>query len=135
MLGNIVGGFMVVFIGFTLFPMISQELNNAMSCNSTNYTLNQTYEQPIGSTDSFGGGGVDAHFGGYDGEVKKSWSSNLAIYKTNESILNPNCNELSGSTKTMIDLAKLMFIVAIVLMGFFLVFNAIRNSGLGESGL
>ena len=128
LLSNIIGGFITVFIAITLFGSISQEIDNIVNCNITNST-NITYEQPLGSTDSFGGGGA-GHFGGYDGTVKKSFTSNFAPYKTNESILNPNCNQLTSSSKTMLEIVPTFFLIAILVVSIGSVYYGLRNSGL-----
>lgn len=113
MLANLVGGIIVILIGVSLVPMISQEITNAISCNSSSQDTNLTSDY-FGSTDSFGGGGSE-HFGGYDGKVShKPFLSNLAIYKTDKSIINPNCRPLSESETTIIKIVPIFFMLTIL---------------------
>jgi hypothetical protein len=127
MLGNIIGATICVFIALTLVGTISQEVDNAINCN---ITLNVSeYETPLGSTDSFGGGG-SGHFGGYDGTVKKSWSSDLVFYKTNDSVINPNCNNLSKSTITVLELIPVFFVLLIITIAFFIISKSFRDAGM-----
>jgi len=71
MLGNLIGAFIVVMVGFSLMGPITQEINNAYYCNGTSMNISLPEGAPTGETDSFGGGGA-AQFGGYDGVVKHS---------------------------------------------------------------
>ncbi len=119
MLGNIIGGFIVIFIGLSLVPVITQEIDNMYNCgnNSYNTTVIVNYDEPLGSTDSFGGGGA-GQFGGYDGKVHKSWASQYAIVKTNKSFLG-NCNSnmtspITPVTKEMLDLMPIIFTLVIL---------------------
>ena len=125
MLGNLIGGFVAILIGISLLPMISQEINNAMSCNSTNST-NMSYQEPIGSTDSFGGGG--GQFGGYDGTVHKSWTSNLVIYKTNQTFTGL-CLDAESPSAFVLKTVPVFFALAILLMGIAIAYNSLRNAG------
>jgi len=133
MLGNLIGGFIVILIGFSMLPMISQEIDNMMNCNQTdvNVTGNFTvYQQPIGETNSFGGGG--GQFGGYTGTVTKSWTSNLAIYKTNETFtgacLNNDLNNAAG--RALLKIVPAFFVLAIVLEVVGIIYNSLRYTGL-----
>jgi hypothetical protein len=132
MLGNLMGGFIVILIGVSLVPMISQEINNAISCNQTSSFFNMTSEY-YGETDSFGGGGAE-HFGGYDGKVvHKDFLSNLAVYKTDKSIINPDCKSLieEGSASTiLLGLVPYVFALVILLTGLALAFSGLRSAGL-----
>jgi hypothetical protein len=123
LIGNLIGAFIAVFIAVSLMPMVSQEINNAINCNST---YNASYETPTGPTDSFGGAGADVHFGGYTGEVKHdSWGSQYALVKTNESlILNPNCQEMTGMSQTILGIVPSFFVL--IIFGF--VMNIILRS-------
>lgn len=126
MLGRIISGFIVILIGIILVGTISQEINNVFNCNSTN----QTYEQPTGATDSFGGGGSE-HFGGYDGTVNhKPFLSNLAPIKTDKSLLNPDCTPLRGNAKTLLSLVPIFFAIAVLLVGVAITYSNLINSGL-----
>ena len=123
------GGFVVILIGFALFGTISQEVDNALNCN---LTINGTIGKPLGSTDSFGGGGA-GQFGGYDGEVRKSWASNYALKKTNSSVINPDCKEISGSAETILGLVSVFFALAIMALAVGMTVSSLR--GLGETGV
>jgi hypothetical protein len=125
MIGRLLGIFLFPVIAyFTIYPMLTQEVNNAMLCNS-NYTGNQTlfsYLQnnpnPLGKTDSFGGAGGAPHFGGYNGEVvHKSFVP--PVYQTNSSFFNPDCEELTQDEKDILSKVPLIFMVGITLMGIF----------------
>ena len=127
MLGNLIGGFVAIMIGVMLIPMVSQEMNNALNCNQTNST-NISYQEPLGETDSFGGGGA-GQFGGYDGQVHKSWASNLAVYKTNQTFTGLCLNDNSVAA-TALKLVPAFFALAIILMSIGIAYSALRNSGL-----
>ena len=133
MLANLMGAFIIILIGFSILPVISQEIDNIMNCNQTdvNVTGNFTvYQQPIGETNSFGGGG--GQFGGYTGTVTKSWTSKLAIYKTNETFtgacLNNDLNNATG--RTLLKTVPLFFALAIVLIAIGTIYNSFREVGL-----
>ena len=132
MLGNIIGGIMVVFIGIMIVPTISQEIYNATNC-IVNQTGNETLAlnaTPKGSTDSFGGAGGETHFGGYDGEVvHKPFLSDYAIVKTDKSVINPDCEEITGFRKTLLDTIPAFFALAILGVGVAVTFSSLRNSG------
>lgn len=132
MLANIIGTFVVILVGITIVPVIAQQVNNAMNCplyfyeNSTNITTGP----PIGSTDSFGGGGGDYHFGGYNGQVAhKSFLADLSPIKTNSSILNPDCKPLSPAAQTAMSLLPMFFAVGIGIVAIGSVWSALRTSG------
>jgi len=139
MLGNLIGGFIVVLVGVSLIGPIAQELANATNCmdGSLNLSNNESIflGTPEGFTDSFGGGGSN-RFGGYDGEVKhKSFTETLAktsIYKTEKSFFNPDCTPLpEGSTgRIMLRLVPGFFAVAVLLVGIAIAFTGLRNSGM-----
>lgn len=125
MLGNIVGGLIVLLLAVTLIPQIAQEVDNAVNCNQT-LILNES--APLGKTDSFGGGGV-GQFGGYDGELKKSWSSDFAIVKSNESMLfNPECKPLEGAAATMVGLITLFFVLGGMIVALGIIMSGLRGS-------
>ena len=130
MLGNLVGGFVVILVSFSLFGTISQEVDNALNCN---LTINGTMEKPLGSTDSFGGGGA-GQFGGYDGEVRKSWASNYALKKTNASVMNPDCNEMSSSARTILGILPIFVVLAIMMAGIMIAVQSLSSVGLLGSG-
>ena len=140
MLGNLMGGFIVVLVGVSLMGPIAQELNNAMYCNGTNNSM--IIGVPIGETDSFGGGG-SAHFGGYDGTVKHNGFidavASTSFIKTNESIINPNCEIIEpGSAKAVvIKLVPMFFILGVLGVAIAMIYSALSSTGLigGEDGL
>ena len=130
MLANLIGAFIIILIGFSILPVISQEIDNIMNCNQTdvNVTGNFTvYQQPIGETNSFGGGG--GQFGGYTGTVTKSWTSKLAIYKTNETFTGACLNNESVSGP-LLKTIPLFFALAIVLVAVGTIYNSFREVGL-----
>jgi hypothetical protein len=92
----------------------------------TNSTVNASYAQPIGSTDSFGGGG--GQFGGYDGKVHKSWVSNLAPYKTN-STLTGICLDENSASRLVLSWVPLFFAIGIACISLAVMFSALRNFG------
>ena len=140
MLGNLMGGFIVVMVGFSMMGPLAQELNNAMYCNGTNSSM--VIGDPIGETDSFGGGG-SAHFGGYDGTVKHNGFidavASTSFIKTNESIINPNCEIIEpGSAKAVvIKLVPMFFILGVLGVAIAMIYSALSSTGLigGEDGL
>lgn len=128
MLGNIISGLIVIIVGLSLIPTITQQVDLAMECNTT---INETLlDVPLGSTDSFGGGG-SGNFGGYDGEVKKSWDYNeLSILKDrNESVFGNHC-EMPDSMKSILGLVIIFFALGVMVAG---VGIAVR--GLSEPGV
>ena len=70
LLGNIIGTFVVIIVGITLASTVANQITNLTFCNQTNQTngTNIISEADTGATNSFGGGGTE-HFGGYDGKV------------------------------------------------------------------
>lgn len=130
MLGNIMGGFLVLLMGFTLISTIMQQLDLATNCNQT---LNESMELPIGATDSFGGGG-SGNFGGYDGKVKKSWDyKDLSLLKeNNESVFGNQCinGEISPAGRTLLKLVPGFFVIAILFMAIALGYSGLRSAGL-----
>lgn len=125
MLGNIIGGFMMILVGMTLLTTISQEIDNSINCIQENNT-NEYY----GSTNSFGGGGAE-HFGGYDGEIKtRNFLSDLAPYQTDKSIINPNCEPITGMSKTVLKSTPYFFMFGIILAAICMVINGLKNRGL-----
>lgn len=130
MLGNIISAFIVILVGFTLMTTIQQELNNAINCNQT-----YVYEEATGKTDSFGGGGA-AQFGGFDGEIKKPWGADYSPFKSNESIINPQCiPEVSESLRGFINVVPIVFVIAVLITAISMIYNALAGAGLieGES--
>ena len=133
MLGNIIGGFIVIMIGFSLMGPIAQELNNALDCNGT--SMNISIGIPDGATDSFGGGG-SAHFGGYDGTVKHNKFvdaiASTSLLKTNESVLNPDCVPIlpGSATATLIKIVPGFFALGIFGIALGMIYTALRSGGL-----
>lgn len=123
MLGNLIGGFLVILIGISLLPTIINEVNSVENCY-----LNNTLSSPLKETNSFGGGG-SGQFGGYDGQVKKSWD-----YPVNETIiLSGDCPEmepLTGAHKSLINLIILFFVLVIATAALAITFSGLGNSGL-----
>ena len=132
MLANFVGGFVVIFIGISLVPVIFQEVNNATNC-IVNQTGNETLvlnATPKGSTGSFGGAGGETHFGGYDGEVvHKAFLSDYALIKTDKSIINPDCKPIIGASKQLLDMMPVIFALMILIVGITVSFSALRDTG------
>ena len=131
MIANMLGGFITILIGVSLMGPIAQELNNALDCNST---LNDSLLMagiPEGSTDSFGGAG-STHFGGYTGEVEhKTFTETIAstsMYKTNKSVLNPECINLDGTWGgTIIKIVPGFFALALLVIGIAVAFSSLRR--------
>lgn len=127
MVGNLIGGVIAILIGISLFGTISQEMHNVMNCIPSNITNGSQY---YGETNSFGGGGSE-HFGGYDGEVRtRNFMAELAPYKTEKSILNPDCKKVTGATKTMLTILPWFFALAILGIAIQMVYGALVDSGL-----
>jgi len=129
MLGDIIGGAVVLFVGFSLMGTISQELDNSF-CGANITSMNETLE-PNGATDSFGGGGA-THFGGYDGTVKHdSWLSKLAPVKTDESTVfnGENCIVEGSWGSTMINIVPIFFALGILGGALAMAYSAFRTSG------
>jgi len=125
MLSKFIGGFIVIFIGVQIAGMISQQVDLALNCNSTN--LNFTFSQSSGATNSFGGGGSE-HFGGYDGTIShKSFLSNTAIIQTNQSYFNPECKTIEGFSVTLIQIVPGFFVIASLISVIFIWYNAIKD--------
>jgi len=134
MLGNLIGGFIVILVGFSLMGPIAQELNNVIDCNGSimiNGSLLPT-GIPDGATDSFGGGGSN-HFGGYDGTVKHSKFmdavASTSILKTNESIFNPDCVPITGALATLIGLVPVFFALGVLGIGLGVAYTSLRSVG------
>lgn len=137
MLGKIIALFIFpMIIYFTIYPMITQEVYNAVNCNS-NYTgngtiqelFNQQQQAPPGETNSFGGAGGNYHYGGYDGEVThKDFVSSHAVYQTNSSFFNPTCEQLTDSEKQLLSNLPLIFLISTALVGWFWYRNLFYSS-------
>ena len=127
MLANLIGGFITILIAVSLIPVIAQEVFNVTNCNITN----NSSEQPLGATDSFGGGGADVagQFGGYDGKVKKSWVAEMALYQTNQSFTGL-CIDENSPSRTLLNLIPAFFALAVCGMGIMIAFSALRDSGM-----
>lgn len=141
MLANLIGVFVTILIGISLAGTISQEIDNIISCNSSifnntgqeNITLPDKNDDYYGKTDSFGGGGAEQHFGGYDGTVKtKSFLSNLAPLKTEDSYIGcEQYEEFRPGTLlgTTLQLVPGFFILAMMLMAIMQISVALRSAG------
>lgn len=78
-----------------------------------------------------GGGGANTHFGGYDGKVVTAWGSQYAVVKTNESVINPNCEvSISDAMRVNINLIPIVFGIFIVFTSIWFAYTGFRNSGL-----
>jgi hypothetical protein len=116
---NLITIFIVTMVGLSVMGPVAQEIKN-MGCysNSTslfnNFVLEDTNKSPEGSTDSFGGGGNN-RFGGYDNKVTHDPFINAiastSMVKTDKSVLNPDCQQLSPSILFMIDNFTIIFIL------------------------
>ena len=129
MLGRWIVALIFPFIAYlTIYPILTQEVNNAIMCNSSNYTGNEslfTYlgkENPIGKTGGFGGAGWNNHFGGYDGAVTHK-EFIQPVYYTNSSLLNPGCVELTENQKYLFTQIPMIFMIGLFLIGLFWVKN------------
>lgn len=129
MLPNLIGGFIVILVGISLMGTISQQLDNALNCNITSQYVNITAEQPKGSTGSFGGGGADYRFGGYDGQVvHKSFLSDYSVIQTNKSMI--GCIEMTSTGASLLSLVPLFFGVGIILSAIGMGYSALRSGGM-----
>lgn len=127
MLARLISSFIIIFVGLAIAPQIAQQINNAINCNLTTMNSTNTYQSAPGPTDSFGGGGADYHFGGYNGEVKhKVFLSDQALIKTNESII--GCVDMTDSEKTMLGFTPTFFMIAMIAGGVAVFFNVMRSS-------
>jgi hypothetical protein len=138
MLGNLIGGFIVILIGVSLIGPIAQELANAADCMDGNINIEgnlSTSEAPKGETDSFGGAG-STQFGGYDNKVKhKSFTESIAatsLYKTDKSILNPDCTPMPEGSwgRTILTIVPAFFALAILGIGLGVLYSSLKNSNL-----
>jgi uncharacterized protein len=78
---------------------------------------------------SFGGGGA-GQFGGYDGEVHKSWASNLAPIKTNSSAFNSNCVPIVGAPATLLSLIPFIFIIVVLFISIGMMMKVFSSAGI-----
>lgn len=131
MLGNLIGGFIVILIGVSLIGPIAQEINNAADCMESNNSL-----IPEGSTDSFGGAGSSNHFGGYDNTVKHNGFvdaiASTSLVKSNKSLLNPDCIPLEAGSwgRTMMQIVPAFFALAVLAAGLALAYSSLRSGGM-----
>ena len=128
MLGSLMSGFIVIIVGISLIPTIAQQVDLAFDCNET---FNETLlDLPLGTTDSFGGGG-SGNFGGYDGEVKKSWDyKELSMLSDkNESVFGNYCGA-PESTRALLDMVIVFFALGVIIAGVAISVSAMRNEGL-----
>ena len=83
---------------------------------------------PIGSTDSFGGGGGE-HFGGYTGQVNhKDWSK-YSVIPGNQSILNPDCKPIEGASAAVLQMMPGFFALGILFIGIMIIYNSSKKGG------
>ena len=124
-----IGKLIVIFIFpmiayFTIYPMLVQEINNTLTCNTTyagNVTTLFSFLQqtsPNGQTESFGGAGGNYHFGGYNNELNHK-SFVKPVYSTNSSILNPECREFTEDEKAVLTKLPIIFLIGTMLIGIF----------------
>lgn len=126
MIGNIIGGFIALLVGLTLTGTVSQEIDNVINCNSTG---NFSYEQPIGTTDSFGGGGA-GQFGGYDGQVHKSWTSDFAPIKTNGTLSGICLNGEDSPATIALSFVPLIFALCVLMIGIGVTYKTLTDIGM-----
>jgi hypothetical protein len=138
MLGNLIGGFIVILIGVTLLPMIAQQISLATSCpiiNQTNITLSDIPQADTGDTNSFGGGGT-GHFGGYTGKVEHpdflGKVGEYSMVKSNTSIFGTkDCSNLTeGYSSQLVGLVTIFLAIAIITSAIVICFTALRNGGI-----
>ena len=135
MLGNLIGGFVVILVGASLMGPIAQEINNAADCMDSNLSIALASGSPEGSTDSFGGAGSN-HFGGYDGKVKHNTFidavASTSVVKTNKSILNPDCTPMAEGSwgRTIVQIVPGFFALAILGMAIAMIYASLRNTGM-----
>jgi hypothetical protein len=130
LIGNLIGTFIVVLVAVALTPTIAQEINNTVNCISDNQTIDNISSAPKGETGSFGGAGVETHFGGYDGQVvHKSFLSKYSFVQTNKSIINPDCEPITGPSKTLLGLIPAFFALSLLLIAIGIVYSALRDAG------
>lgn len=136
MLGNLIGGFLVLLIGVSLIGPIAQEINNAADCMDSNLSIAIASGSPEGSTDSFGGAGSSNHFGGYTGEVKHNRFveaiASTSMVKSNKSLLNPDCTPVPEGSwgRTMLQILPAFFALAVLGMGIAMAYSALRTGGI-----
>jgi len=125
LIANLIGGFIVILVAVALIPTIAQVIDNTVNCISNNQTIDNISSAPKGETGSFGGAGVETHFGGYDGQVvHKSFLS-----QTDKSIINPDCEPITGPSKTLLGLIPVFFALCILTIVIMIVYSALQNAG------
>jgi hypothetical protein len=133
MLANLIGAFVMVFVGFTLYGTISQVVDNSLNCinGTTNITL--PIQQPIGQTDSFGGGGSGS-FGGYDGQVHKSWGSRINVISAGNMTLGCMGEDASPYGRVLLQLIPTFFLIAVIFAAFMMFYSSFHSIcwGLGD---
>lgn len=132
MLANLIGGLIAVMIGIMLVPQITYQINLAINCNNTNFTISES-EDLNKPTDSFGGGGSE-QFGGYTGEVKhKDFYQKVgdyAVIKSNETEYNQDCVPLSKNAQALFKSVPVIFVIGVALTSIFIMYHSFRNAGL-----
>ena len=145
MLGNLIGGFVCILVMCSLIPVVAQQILGAMGCDNTNQVstpstseVQMVYDDS--ATGSFGGAGA-AHFGGYDGTVKRSWvrqvvQNTASIYPWQQGSVQcggaGSSNVTSSSTEligTMANIVPLFFALAIAGCAIAIVASSLRNAG------
>jgi len=126
---NIIGGFITILIGISLMGTISEQVNNAMNCNSTIINDTVNIPQPKGETGSFGGAGGDYHFGGYDGNVShKSFLSQASVLQTDKSYI--GClGDVTQSAQALLSFVPIFFAIGIIAAAIGTVYTALKSSG------
>ena len=122
MLGNLIGAFVMLMIGFTLYGTVSQVVDNSLNCvNGQQITI----EQPIGQTNSFGGGGSGS-FGGYDGQVHKSWGSKINILSAGNNSI--GCmGDITPMSRILFEFTPTLFLIVVVFMSFAMFWSSFHN--------
>lgn len=130
MLSQFISGFIVIMIGITLVPMISNQIDMATHCNST--IQNVSNDPYYGKTDSFGGGGSE-HFGGYDGNVShKSFlaKADFITGNSNSSIVGCIWQDGSVSNEWAVALMNIVpgfFAICIIVTAIVIFYNSFKT--------
>lgn len=127
MIGNLVMGILVIFVGLSLMGPISDQIQKS-ALNKSCITIEGSVipEAPQGPTDSFGGAGVQSfHFGGYDG---------IVVHKDFYGLGKTTSYDCTNSTMTMgaqalISFAPIFFVLAILLAAMSIITNSLKGAG------
>jgi hypothetical protein len=126
----------IMIVGFCMVGPIAQELKNVVCISNESIVGDASllFGSPEGSTDSFGGAGAN-RFGGYDGKVTHNSFldavASTSMVKTDKSILNPNCAQLSSGVLFMIDNFTVIFVIFNLIFGL-IVFRTVFTRNVGD---